>query len=109
MSNQSTIYIGNMPYDTTKDELINLVAPRKVERVTIPTDRETNRPRGFAFIEFSTDEDADSAVRDLDGSEFGGRTLKVNISKPREGGGGGGGGRRNGERRDRRDRDRDRY
>jgi len=57
MSNR-TIYIGNMPYTTTKEELIRLVHPRKVERVTIPTDRETDRPRGFAFVEFASDEDA---------------------------------------------------
>jgi len=110
MSNR-TIYIGNMPYTTTKEELIRLVHPRKVERVTIPTDRETDRPRGFAFVEFASDEDAASAVQDLDGTEFGNRTLKVNISKPREGrreGGGGGGGGRDRDRRGGRDR-RERY
>jgi RNA recognition motif-containing protein len=103
----STIYIGNMPYTTTKEALIELMGDRKVERVTIPTDRETDRPRGFAFVEFTNNQDAADAVRDLDGTEFGGRTLKVNISKPREGRRDGGGGRRDvGGRRERRDRDR---
>ncbi len=107
MSNNSTgctIYIGNMPYDTTKEELIHLMGDRKIERVTIPTDRETNRPRGFAFVEFTNPTDAADAVRDLDGTEFGGRTIKVNISKPREARDGGGGGGRRDDRRDRRGR-----
>jgi RNA recognition motif-containing protein len=88
MSAKSTIYIGNMPYTATDDELRRLVVPRKVSRITIPTDKETQRPRGFGFIEFTNDEDAESAVRDLDGSEFGGRTIKVNIAKPQSHGGG---------------------
>jgi RNA recognition motif-containing protein len=87
MSDQSTIYIGNMPYTANEDDLIGLVKPRLTERVTIPTEKETHRPRGFAFIEFTNDDDAISAVKLLDGFEFRGRILKVNIAKPQPGGG----------------------
>jgi RNA recognition motif-containing protein len=82
MSARSTIYIGNMPYTATDEELRRLVEPRKVVRITIPTDKETQRPRGFGFIEFANDEDAESAVEALDGTNFGGRAIKVNIAKP---------------------------
>jgi len=101
-SDNRTIYIGNMPYTAKEEELRWLVDPRKVARITIPTDKETNRPRGFGFIEFENEEDALSAVKDLDGKEFGGRTIKVNISKPRTNGDG----RRDNRRDDRRDRER---
>ena len=65
--------------------------------VNVIMDRETNRPRGFAFVEMGSDSEAQAAVQALDGQELDGRNLKVNIAKPREsrggGGGGGGGGR----------------
>lgn len=106
MSNR-TIYIGNMPYTATEEDLRKLVEPRRTTRITIPTDKETQRPRGFGFIEFDTEDDAQGAVVALDGIEFGGRMIKVNIAKPQSHGGGGGGRRdsgRGGERRDRRER-----
>ncbi|ERT06130.1 RNA recognition motif family protein [Lyngbya aestuarii BL J] len=68
-----------------------------VKRVHIPTDRETGRSRGFAFVEMDTDAEETSAIEELDGAEWMGRDLKVNKAKPRENSGSfGGGGRRGG-------------
>ncbi len=65
-----------------------------VDRVSIITDRDTGRSRGFAFVEMSNDEEADRAINALNGANLGGRTLNVNEARPKsEGGGGGGGGR----------------
>ncbi len=65
-----------------------------VDRVSIITDRDTGRSRGFAFVEMSNDEEADRAINTLNGANLGGRTLNVNEARPKsEGGGGGGGGR----------------
>jgi len=97
MGNQNercTTYFGNLPYDSTEEELIEFLHPRKTKRITIPIDKETERPRGFAFVEFENEETAQAAVKELDGAEFGGRTLKVNIAKPRESRPRGGGDRR---------------
>ena len=63
-----------------------------VKTVTLIMDRETGRPRGFAFVEMASDAEALAAVKAMDGRDLGGRNLKVNIAKPREAGGGGGGG-----------------
>lgn len=65
-----------------------------VDRVSIITDRDTGRSRGFAFVEMSNDEEADRAINSLNGAQMGGRALNVNEARPKtEGGGGGGGGR----------------
>ena len=86
------IYVGNLPYSATEDELRELFSQHgDVTSVSLDNDRETGRPRGFGFVEMA-DEDADSAVQALDGAQMGGRTLKVNEARPRENGGGGGGG-----------------
>ena len=86
------IYVGNLPYSATEDELRELFSQHgDVTSVSLVNDRETGRPRGFGFVEMA-DEDADSAVQALDGAQMGGRTLKVNEARPRENGGGGGGG-----------------
>jgi RNA recognition motif-containing protein len=86
------IYVGNLPYSATEDELRELFAQHgDVTSVSLVNDRETGRPRGFGFVEMA-DEDADSAIQALDGAQMGGRTLKVNEARPRENGGGGGGG-----------------
>jgi len=69
---------------------------RQVKEVKLITDRETGRPRGFGFVEMATQDDADGAVRTLNGQPFSGRPLTVNEAREREGGGGGGGGRRGG-------------
>ena len=91
------IYVGNLSYDTTEDSLRALFAQAgTVTSCNVIMDRETNRPRGFAFVEMSSDEEAQKAIAEFDGKDVDGRALKVNEAKPREnrgGGGGGGGGR----------------
>ena len=87
------IYVGNLPYESEESSVRALFATHgEVLSVALPTDRETGRPRGFGFIEMSS-EDAAKAIQALNGTDFGGRSLNVNEAKPRgEGGGGGGGG-----------------
>jgi len=87
------IYVGNLPFSTTDDELRSLFSQYgQVVSVNLVTDRETGRPRGFGFVEM---EGADEAIAALDRKDFGGRVLTVNEARPRNdnGGGGGGGGR----------------
>ncbi len=84
------IYVGNLPYTATEDEIRELFAPHgSVESVSLITDRETGRPRGFGFVEMSPEE-ADAAIEALDGASLGGRSLRVNEARPRREGGGGG-------------------
>ena len=90
------VYVGNMSYDTTESRLRELFeAHGEVTSVNIITDRDTGRPRGFAFVEMATDEAAAAAIAALDGQDVDGRTLKVNEARPRQprGGGSRGGGR----------------
>ena len=90
------IYIGNLPYTATEDEVRDLFSQHgEVVSCALPTDRETGRPRGFGFIEMSN-EDGRKAIEALDGQDFGGRQLRVNEARPREDRGGGGGGRSGG-------------
>lgn len=87
------IYIGNLPFTSTENELRDLFARHgEVQSVNVIMDRDTGRARGFAFVEMSNEADAAKAIKDLDGSELGGRNLRVNEAedKPRGGGGGGG-------------------
>ena len=94
------LYIGNLSFDTTEDSLRDLFAQAgTVTSCNLIMDRETNRPRGFAFVEMSSDTEAQKAISEFDGKDVDGRALKVNEAKPREnrGGGGGGGGRRDRE------------
>jgi cold-inducible RNA-binding protein len=101
------LFVGGLPFSTSTEalrELFNQV--EGVDNVTVVTDRDTGRSRGFGFVEMSTSEAADAAVRKFNGYNLEGRTLKVEISKPsaprssgggggyRSGGGGGGGSRR---------------
>jgi RNA recognition motif-containing protein len=89
-----TIYIGNLSYKATEEDLKSVFEDYgAVKRVVLPTDRETGRMRGFAFVEMSDDESEDKAIESLDGADWMGRTLKVNKARPKEGGSGGGGGR----------------
>ena len=93
-----SIYVGNLSYDVTNDALEEVFKEYgQVNRVQIPTDRETGRVRGFAFVEMDTDAEEQAAIQALDGAEWMGRNLQVNKAKPKEdrGGsfGGGGGGR----------------
>ena len=90
------LYIGNLSWDTTQDTLRGVLeeSGRTVTDLHFVMDRETGRPRGFAFAEFSNDSDAQAAIQQMDGMELDGRTLKVNEAQPRpQRGGGGGGGR----------------
>ncbi len=94
---QNKLYVGNVSFNTTDDQLVQLFSSYgTVGRASIVTDRETGRSRGFAFVEMGTAEEAKAAVQNLDGQMVEGRTLTVNIARPREGGGGGGGGGRGG-------------
>ena len=94
----TTIYVGNLPFSATEDEVRSLFESHgKVESVKIIMDRETGRPRGFAFVEMSSS-DAQTAIAQTNGFNMGGRPLRVNEAQerpqrgPRPGGGGGYGG-----------------
>jgi RNA recognition motif-containing protein len=92
------LYVGNLSWDTTEDTLRAALSEggRTVKDVHMVTDRETGRPRGFAFAEMGNEADAQAAIADLDGQVLDGRPLTVNEARerqPRPGGGGGGGGR----------------
>jgi len=93
----SNLYVGNLPYEVNEDELRELFSAHgEVVSAKVIMDRETGRPRGFGFVEMSQEEDAQKAIQGLDGQDFRGRNLKVNLARPREprsGGGGGGRGR----------------
>jgi len=94
----SKIYVGNLPFSASEADVRALFSQHgTVESVSLPTDRETGRPRGFGFVEMSQ-ADAARAIQSLNGHDMGGRQLRVNEAqdKPRTGGGGGrpGGGRR---------------
>jgi len=85
------IYVGNLPFTATDAEIRTLFSQHgTVESISIPTDRETGRPRGFGFVEMNQS-DASRAIQNLNGKEMGGRALRVNEAqdKPRTGGGGG--------------------
>ena len=80
-----SIYVGNLSYEVNKDDLNEVFAEYgTVKRVHIPTDRETGRVRGFAFVEMESEANEDKAIEALDGAEWMDRTLKVNKAKPRE-------------------------
>ena len=83
------LYVGNLPFNTDEEQLRQLFAQdgRTVREVKMITDRETGRPRGFAFVEMASQNDADSAIRALNGFSVGGRPLTVNEAREREGGG----------------------
>jgi RNA recognition motif-containing protein len=78
-----SIYVGNLPFTATEDEVRGLFSPfGDVQSVKIVTDRETGRPRGFAFVDMG-DADADTAIKALEGHQMGGRSLKINEARPR--------------------------
>ncbi|MFN4873957.1 MAG: RNA recognition motif domain-containing protein [Akkermansiaceae bacterium] len=103
------IYVGNLPYTATEEDVTDLFAAYgPVERVKIITDRETGRSKGFAFVTLGDQSQLNAAIEALDGQDYQGRALRVNASEPKEarpggfrsgGGGGGGGGGYGGERR----------
>lgn len=95
------LYVGNLPYDASEASLREAfeAGGRQVLSVTLVTDRATGQPRGFGFVEMGSEADARAAIGDLDGSSFGGRTLRVDMASERPPGGGRGpGGERRGPR-----------
>lgn len=96
------IFVGNLDFNTSEEELRQAFEGYgQVDRVSIMTDRETGRSRGFGFVEMTNAEDGEKAIAALNGQQLGGRTLNVNEARPkaeRSGGGGGGGGRDRGGR-----------
>jgi RNA recognition motif-containing protein len=100
----SRLFVGNLSFNTTEDSLRAALSAggRTVKDVHMPADRETGRPRGFAFADMGSDAEAKAAIAELDGKQLDGRALKVNEAEPRPartgGGGGGGGGGRGGDR-----------
>ncbi|HVU37698.1 MAG TPA: RNA-binding protein [Opitutales bacterium] len=91
------LFVGNLSWDAVEDDLQELFAKAgTVSEVAVMRDRFTGRARGFAFVTMSSPEEAQEAIRQLEGQEFMGRPIKVNIARPKEdrpsyGGGGGGG------------------
>jgi RNA recognition motif-containing protein len=89
------MYVGNLSFQTTSQDLQDVFAQHgEVTDVHVPTDRESGRPRGFAFVTMGSKEGMESAIKSLDGTDLDGRTIKVNEARPREDRGGGGGGGR---------------
>ena len=105
------LYVGGLPYSVTNEELENLFASfGAVSSAQVIMDRESGRSKGFGFVEMNEDADAKTAISELNGKDYQGRSLTVNEARPMEKreprsfGGGGGGGNRGGDRRnDRRD------
>jgi cold-inducible RNA-binding protein len=101
--NVKNLFVGNLDFKTTESDLRALFLPfGQLGRVHVPMDRETGRPRGFAFVEMTNDDEAKKAIAALDGKEIGGRNVKVNEARPKEHSGppnrGGGGNRGSGGR-----------
>jgi RNA recognition motif-containing protein len=91
-----SIYVGNLAYEINQEDLNEVFAEYgTVKRIHIPTDRETGRARGFAFVEMESEAYEDKAIEALDGAEWMNRELKVNKARPRENRNSSGGGRRN--------------
>ncbi len=91
------LYVGNLSYNVTEPELKDVFGEngRNVKEVKVVLDRDTGRPRGFAFVEMTTDAEAAQAIETLNGREIQGRPINVSEAReraPRSGGGGGGGG-----------------
>ncbi len=94
------LYVGNLSFQASSADLEELFKGiGGVESASVVEDRETGRSRGFGFVEMSSNEDGEKAIAELNGTQFGGRELKINEARPREdrprsnyGGGGGGGG-----------------
>jgi len=87
------LYVGNLAYSTTDASLREAFsASGTVESVNVITDRDTGQSKGFAFVEMSSDSEAQSAIQALNGTTVDGRQIKVNEARPKAPGGGGGGG-----------------
>ena len=80
-----SIYVGNLSYEVNQEDLNEVFAEYgTIKRVHVPSDRETGRPRGFAFVEMESEVNEDKAIEALDGAEWMDRQLKVNKARPRE-------------------------
>jgi RNA recognition motif-containing protein len=91
------LFVGNFSFSTTEGDLQSLFAPYgNIESVTVVTDRQTGRSRGFGFVEMSDRGEAEKAIEALNGKDFGGRTLNVNEARPKTDSGGFRGGRQGG-------------
>ena len=89
------LYVGGLPYSVTEDKLQEIFSAHgTVESARVITDRFTGRSRGFGFVEMSNEEEAQTAIDSLNGSDLDGRSLTVNEARPQENRGGGGGGDR---------------
>ncbi len=78
------IYVGNLPYRITEQELRSAFESHgEVESVTLVTDKHTGQSKGFGFVEMPVQEDAESAIKALDGSALGGRNIRVNQARPK--------------------------
>lgn len=83
------IFVGNLDFAATEESIRSLFQPYgTIERVNLVTDRDTGRPRGFAFVEMTVPAEADRAIEALNGTELGGRSLNVNEARPKTNGGG---------------------
>ena len=86
------IFVGNLSFNTSEEELRQMFEPfGQVDRVSIMTDRDTGRSRGFGFVEMTSAEDGEKAIAAMNGTQIGGRTLNVNEARPKVERGGGGG------------------
>ena len=86
------LYVGNLPFSTTEEELREIFEQHgPTVSVRVITDRETGRSRGFGFVEFAEEGNAEKALQALNGKDIGGRSLRVNEAQDRQGGGRGGG------------------
>lgn len=92
MSNR--LFVGNLPFDVTEEQIRSLLGAdgRTVKSVKVITDKDTGRPRGFAFVDLEDAAQAKAAIAALDGKDFGGRPLRVNVAEDKPGFGGGRGG-----------------
>ena len=93
------LFVGNLSYNTTENDLQDAFSAHgTVVETNLMVDRNTGRPRGFAFVTMASPEEAQKAIAGMNGKQLDGRALTVNVARPREersgGGGGGGGGRR---------------
>ncbi len=88
----SKVFVGNLDFNTSRDEVQSLFSQvGSIRDVFLPTDRDSGRPRGFAFVEFESEEDAQKAIERFNGYELSGRALRVNAAEDRPRGGSGGG------------------
>ncbi len=94
---ESKLYVGNLSYNVTEDQLRELFSQAgQIKEVALITDRQTGRSKGFGFVEFATQAEAEKAIEMFNNHELDGRPLTVNMARPREERGGGGGGYRGG-------------